>query len=165
MKEKSPVISTTGLFTKEPYTIHYVESKRCWTYKNSRGYSPGISSKFRQCPNPETTYEQLQFDDKILSAQEDGSPIDRKTYELLCFKFSLEPREDEKISKSYGTRFGNFSWYHHGLDTCVAEALAYRRLKDLDDISSVDNSTLYFFSSEKYYGNELICTDNPLYEF
>ena len=162
----SPTIQVTGPFTGETYYIHYLKDPGCWTYKNKRGYGPGVSYKDRQYPSPLAVYQHLQNDDKVLAAQQNNSPLERENYEKLCYKLDAEPRSDKDIKNSYGTRFGVFCWIRHGLKKCIEETLAYRRLKSLDDIKNEDKIVIDEDSlNEIYYGSELIYLESPLYEF
>jgi hypothetical protein len=122
-----------GKVTRNPYTVYYHESAKCWTYRDKRKYGPSLGFRSNHHDTPEAVIERIQkVDDPIEAAEGDGSSLTRRNYEALARKLRVKVLSDKEID-SYGIRYGDFTYPQYKAPHIMAMALAFRRLKALDE--------------------------------
>lgn len=119
-----------GRYTGKPYTLREVEAfgEQCWTYSDERGYGPSLGYASSRHATSEAVAARVQLDDFVAAAQGDRSPLSQVAYEAEALRLGLRIVDAD----SYGVRYGDFSVTEHGAEHTATMALAYRRMKAID---------------------------------
>jgi len=133
---ETTTVVVVGAYTGQAYTVYRHETLGCWTYRDVRGYGPGLGYDRDRHATPEGAAKAALFRDILRAAEGDWSGLDRAAYEALAARLDLPVTSDADLElggrRSYSVRYGEFSSPEYPMAVCAEMALAKRRQKAIE---------------------------------